>query len=145
MAASTEGWHETLHAESRRLPPSNRVFGFTLSSLLAILGIWALWEGSRAGAWELGGAAAFLIVTLVSPGLLAPLNRIWTLFGVLLQKIASPVAMAILFYGTVTPIGVLLRIFRRDPLRRRIDPAASTYWIARPPASAQKTTMKNQF
>ncbi len=56
----------------------------------------------------------------------------------------SPVILAVLFYGAITPLGLLSRVFGYDPLRRRIDPAAKSYWIDRPQDS-RKTSMKNQF
>lgn len=63
-------------------------------------------------------------------------------FGRLLSCVTNPVVTAVLYYGILTPAGLLLRAFGRDPLRRARDPAAATYWISReqPPGS-----MANQF
>ena len=94
--------------------------------------------------WWLGATAAFLVITLMGPGLLTPLNRAWGAIGRLLHAIVSPVVLAILFYGVITPIGLLSRLFGHDPLRRRIDRAAPSYWIERKPG-ASKSSMKNQF
>jgi len=103
------------------------------------------WRSGGVNLWLLGTAFAFLIATLAAPGLLTPLNRIWSAFGRRLHSIVSPVILAILFYGVITPIGLLSRLFGHDPLRRRIDPAAPSYWIDRPPPGAGKSSMKNQF
>ena len=143
MVVSTDGWHESLRAEDSTRLPSNRAFGFTLSGALFILGMWTLWRQGSAAIFELGGSAVFLAATVLRPRLLAPLNRVWSVFGAVLQRIASPIVMAILYYGVVTPIGLLLRVFGGDPLRLRIDPKLASYWIPR--SGNGTTSMKNQF
>ena len=37
--------------------------------------------------------------------------------------------MAVAYYIVVTPVGLVLRIFRDDPLTRKFDPEAKSYWI----------------
>ncbi len=53
--------------------------------------------------------------------------------------VVSHVVLALLYYLVLTPIGLLLKLCRHDPLARRFDPAAPTYWQQRdnpkPPAS----------
>ena len=144
MAAPTDGSHETFRALERSAGPSNRSFGFTFAGVFGVLCALASWRRGAVDLWLLGAAAAFLVVTLAAPGALGPLNRIWSAFGRVLHAVVSPIILAILFYGAITPIGLLSRLFGHDPLRRRIDPAAKTYWIERPPQT-RKTSMKNQF
>ena len=40
----------------------------------------------------------------------------------------SHLALAVVYYLVVTPIGLLMRLFGRDPMRRKFDPSATTYW-----------------
>ena len=56
-----------------------------------------------------------------------------------------PIVMRLLFFGVVTPIGVTLRLIGRDPLRRRRDPMASSYWIVRRPPGPSAVSMRCQF
>ena len=42
--------------------------------------------------------------------------------------------MAIVFYVVLTPVGLIFRAIGRDPLHRRFEPTASTYWVPREPA-----------
>ena len=74
---------------------------------------------------------AFLILALAAPKLLAPLNRAWMAFGRLLNRIVSPIVMALLFVVAVVPTGVALRLMGRDPLRLKFDKGATTYWQRR--------------
>jgi len=142
--APIDGSHETYRAYERSVDPSNRSFGFTFAGLFAIVCALSSWRNGAVDLWWLGASAAFLIVTLMGPALLTPLNRAWAAIGRLLHTIVSPVVLALLFYGAITPIGLLSRLFGHDPLRRRIDRAAPSYWIERK-RGASKSSMKNQF
>lgn len=86
-----------------------------------------------------------MVLTLVAPDYLAPLNRLWARFGALLHRIVSPVALAILFFIVVTPIALLMRILGKDPLRMRLDPNAKSYWIVRDPPGPKSESLKDQF
>ena len=79
------------------------------------------------------------------PKILSPLNRLWFRFGLLLHHIVNPVVMALLFFTTVTPMALIMRLLGKDPLRRKFDPEADSYWIPRQPAGPAPETMKNQF
>ena len=62
-----------------------------------------------------------------------------------LYKVVNPIAMGLVFYTTVVPIGLALRACGKDPLRLRRDPQAASYWIAREPPGPEPDTMKQQF
>jgi len=76
---------------------------------------------------------------------LRPLNRLWLRFGLLLHAVMNPLIMGLLFYGTVMPIGLLMRLFGKDPLNLKRDAQASSYWIMRTPPGPAPDTMSNQF
>jgi hypothetical protein len=52
--------------------------------------------------------------------------------------------MGLLFFGTIWPTGLIMRMRGRDLLRMRREPASDTYWIAREPGP-QPETMRDQF
>ncbi|MDX2150924.1 MAG: SxtJ family membrane protein, partial [Bryobacteraceae bacterium] len=74
---------------------------------------------------------------------LTPLNRLWAKFGLLLHRLVSPVILAILFYGCITPIGYLMRLTGKDPLRLRFESDRQSYWIARD--TDDISSFNNQF
>jgi len=45
--------------------------------------------------------------------------------------VVSHLVLAAVFYLLFTPIGVIMRLLGHDPLRRRADPSASSYWVPR--------------
>jgi hypothetical protein len=56
------------------------------------------------------------------------------------------IVMAILFFAVVTPVGLVMRMASRDPLRRRLDREASSYWLVRDTTrNERQTSMTRQF
>ncbi len=104
-----------------------------------------LLTGSTIKHWAIVTASAFLLVAVVYPKLLAPLNHLWFKFGLLLHKIVNPVVLAIMFFLVITPIGLLMRALGKDPLRLRLDKAATSYWIDRTPPGPSPDTLGDQF
>jgi len=102
-----------------------------------------VWSGGALPLAWFAVALLFLVPALVYPAALQPLNRAWTAFGMLLARITTPVILAVLFYGCFAPIGFLARLFGRDVLSLKRDPAAASYWIARDPTPPGG--MGNQF
>ncbi len=43
--------------------------------------------------------------------------------------VVSSVLMALVFYGIITPVGLVFRVLRRDPLNRRFDGNTGSYWV----------------
>ncbi len=122
-----------------------RGFGIVFAVVFAVVALWPLKDGGDIRLWAAIAAAAFLFLGLAFPKALKPLNLLWFRFGMLLYKFVNPVVMALLFFTTVMPIGLLMRLTGKDPLRLKPDPNAESYWIEREPAGPEPETMKNQF
>lgn len=121
--------HETFWRPDEAPVSSNRSFGLTFAAAFAVLGAISLWRGLERGVWELGLALGFLTVARLAPGMLGPLNRAWAWIGRALNRVVSLLLITVLFYGVVTPVGLAMRAFGKDPLRLRRDPQSSSYWI----------------
>jgi len=121
---------------------SDKSFGVVFSLVFFIVAIY-LWINSEGVyIWELVISILFLLLAYVRPVLLAPLNRLWFKFGMLLSSIVTPIVMAIIYIVVVIPTGVILRILGKDPLKQRLDRDLKSYWIEREDPVG---TMKNQF
>lgn len=137
--------HERLSADKEVKLGSDRSFGLVFTVVFAVIGAFPLIHGLPPRVWALGIAAGFLLVSLVRPRSLRPLNLLWFKFGLLLHGIVNPVIMGLLFFVTVTPMALALRLLGKDPLKRRLEPAATSYWIIRQPPGPAPESMKNQF
>ena len=71
---------------------------------------------------------------------LAAERRRWSIFGVF-----GALAMGVLFFCVLTPLGLVLRLAGRDPLRLHLDRRTPSYWIERASADGRQTSMKKQF
>lgn len=143
--AKESATHEDLRREHTIKTSSDRAFGFVFAAVFAVIGLWPLLGGDGVRVWALAVAVVFLAAGAVFPRVLAPLNRVWTKLGLVLHHVVNPLVMGLLFYFVVTPVGLLMRLFGKDPLRLRLEPQARSYWIERRPPGPAPETMKNQF
>ena len=137
--------HEDLSRNQHVEGSSDRAFGLVFTGVFFVIAVWPLFHGEALRWWASGLAAVFALAALVKPALLAGLNRLWIKLGVLLGKVVSPIALGILFYGVFTPLGALIRLTGKDPLRLKFDPDADSYWIPRKPPGPPPDSMTNQF
>ncbi|MBS0593678.1 MAG: hypothetical protein JSR84_09440 [Proteobacteria bacterium] len=137
--------HESYQRHEEVRGSSDRAFGFVFAGVFAIIGLLPLILGGRLRLWAVGLAIAFAAVALVMPQLLAPANRLWTRFGLLLHRVVSPLALGIMFFVAITPTGLLMRLFGKDPLRLRFERDRPSYWIDRVPPGPAPQSLKDQF
>lgn len=137
--------HEDLSREEHIEGSSDRSFGVVFTIVFVIIACWPLMFGGGLRWWAAAVAAAFALTALLKPTLLAGLNKAWLKFGLLLGKIVSPIALGVLFYLVFTPIGALMRLTGKDPLRLKRDGGAASYWVDRDPPGPPPGSMTNQF
>ena len=125
--------------------PSNRSFGLVFAAVFAIYAAYLAVHGNVM--WTASGAVAlvFAIAGLRHHAWLTPLNRIWMKVGLLIGMVVAPIALGILFFAVITPIGLLARSSGKDFLRIKRDPAKSSYWIDRTPPGPDAESMQRQF
>ena len=137
--------HEDFTRPEEIARSSDRSFGLVFTALFFLLGVWPVTHRAPMRPWALGLSAVLLILSLTRPTMLATLNHLWFTFGLLLQRIASPVVLGFLFFVVVTPLGVVMRCFAKNPLDLSFDHEVRTYWIERRPPGPASNTMGRQF
>ena len=137
--------HERLTEDHPITGSSDRSFGVVITVALTVVGLFPLLNGEPPRWWSFAVAGVMLVVTLVRAELLAPFNRVWFRFGLVLHRIVNPVIMAVIYFAVVTPTGLIMRAVGKDPLRLRRDPNAESYWIHRTPPGPEPESMTNQF
>lgn len=146
MSKPPSGTHETLQREEVVEGSSDRAFGFTFAVVFTIIGMWpVVWWWTMPIWWALGVAGVFLALALACPAVLAPLNKLWLRFGLLLHAVITPVVMGLIFFVAVTPTGLIMRALGKDMLRLKRDDKATSYWIHRTPPGPEPGSIRNQF
>lgn len=139
------GTHETFAGHAPVRAGSDRTFGLVFAAVFALIAILPMLHGRAPHVWALVIGMAFLATALTRPALLHPLNRLWFRFGILLHRLVTPVVLGVLFYLVLTPTAAVMRVFGKDPLQRRFDPEAESYWIRREPPGPAPESMVDQF
>lgn len=143
--AEKRAFHEDYGRKDEVVAGSERSFGFVFAAVFAVVGLLPLWDGGAVRVWALIVAGAFLAAALSAPRLLGPLNRLWFRFGVLLNRVVSPLILGLLFFTTITPTAIVMRLVGKDSLGLRFESGADSYWIERKPPGPEPETMRNQF
>ena len=119
---------------------NNISFGILFFIFFFIIGLYPLMSNGTIRIWSVLLSLVFIIITFVRPNLFTFLNKLWIQFGVILGKIISPIVMGLVFFFVVTPIGILVRILKKDVMG--LKRGASSYWINR---EDKLQSMKKQF
>ncbi|MEE2982480.1 MAG: SxtJ family membrane protein [Pseudomonadota bacterium] len=117
-----------------------RQFAFTMGAIIATLfGVllpW-LWNASYP-VWPWTLACLFATWGAAAPTSLRPVYRAWMRFGLLLNRIMTPVILGVVFYLVITPMAVLTRIRGRDMMARSFDAESKSYRLESTRSSVQK-------
>ena len=108
-----------------------RKFGLTVGGVfLALALLWWL-RHKPYYPWALAVGAPLIFFGLIRPGLLRWIYIAWMSAGLVLGFIVSTLLLTVFFYLVITPVGLLAKCFGKDFLNRKLEPAASSYWIPR--------------
>jgi hypothetical protein len=118
----------------------NITFGILFFVFFLIIGLYPLKSHGAIRIWAVLFSLVFIIITIIRPNLFTFLNKLWIKLGILLGKIISPIVMGLVFFFVVTPIGILVRVLKKDVMG--LKRGASSYWINR---EDKVQTMKKQF
>ena len=115
--------------------------GMLIVFFAIVAGIWKLRTGQTQGPAILVGVTS----TIGLLGLVAPQAIRWVYVGWMVAVfpigwVVSHLLLAAIYFGVIMPIGLILRVLGRDPMRKSFDRSASTYWITRPtePTDSQR-------
>lgn len=108
-----------------------RNFGLTTGAMIALIfGLffpWLLNVGFPLWPWLF--FAVLATVGLVAPASLRVVYRVWMRFGLMMSRVMTPLVLGIVFFGVLLPMGLIMRMFRDDPMARTIDDDAESYRV----------------
>jgi hypothetical protein len=109
-----------------------RKFGFIMGGMFALIfGLIFPWIGDKTKdtwpMWPFIVMAVFWVVALVAPQILRPVNDIWLKIGNVLGFINTRIILGLMFFVMIFPLGMLLKVFGKDSMNRKLDKDADTY------------------
>ncbi len=118
-----------------------RSFGIVFGIFFGLFGLYFFLNGSHFLSF-VGISLIFFIFSIIFPRYLKKPRALWLKFGDFISKVITPIILLFIFITLIVPTSIILKILRFDPLNKRIDKKAKTYWIERkiPPQS-----FDNQF
>ncbi len=121
---------------------TERNFGLVFAAVFIIISLYPLWFGKNIHLWACIVAFIFFFFAIFLPKALILPNKLWFKLGSFLGAIVSPIIMGMIFFLTVTPTGMIMRLFGKDILNQKIKKSVKSYWIKR---KENIGSMKNQF
>jgi hypothetical protein len=118
-----------------------RRFGFTVGPAFMLLAVVLAWrDRTLAAAVTAGLGAVLVLAALLVPGRLGPVFRAWMGLAHAISRVTTPIVLGVVFFAVITPLGLLRRLFGKNPISR--SRAAASYWVTR---RGPRGTMSNQF
>jgi hypothetical protein len=121
-----------------------RNFGLIWAFIFCIIALFPLLGSNKIALWALYVSGIFVLLSLLFPQIYQKtyFYQGWIKLGGFLGLINSKIIILFLFYAVFLPIGLILKIFKKDLLRKKLDKSASSYFIDR---NYSPQDMKNQF
>ena len=121
---------------------SEKSFGVVFSIVFLIVALYPLITSEGLRIWALVVSIIFFLLAFLAPKILVLPNKLWFKFGLLIGSIVAPIVMAFVYFVTVLPTGLIMRLLGKDLLKQKLDKNAKSYWVKR---SEPMGSMKNQF
>jgi len=126
-------------------PGPDRNFGLVFTAFFTLVGLYPLRHAQPIRPWALALAAAFLLAAALAPKILHVPNVLWFRLGLILGRFVNPIVISLIYLIAFVPTGLILRAIGKDPMRRKRDATATSYWIPRTPPGPDPESMKLQF
>jgi hypothetical protein len=121
-----------------------RQFGLLVGGIFLLMGLWPfVWRQEAIRMWAVVPGVIMGLAGLIVPGVLKHVYQGWMWLGHILGWVNTRIILGVLFYGIITPMGLVMKLSGRDPMRRGFEPDAQTYRVIRQPRPASH--MKNMF
>lgn len=121
-----------------------RNFGLLVGGVFGGIGLWPMVvRRDDPHVWAVALAVGLILPAVTIPRILAPVYRVWMKGADALGWVNTRLLLGLVFYGLVTPMGLVMRLWGRDPMGRRFERGAQSYRVLR--QSRPGSHMKRQF
>ena len=123
-----------------------RTFGLSLG-VVCLLWAGILWWRGQASAvpWLLAASPILILLGLVAPIALRPIHWVWMPVARGIARVLTWLVLTLAFYLVFAPFGIVMRMLGKDPLHRRFEPDAATYWETRNDGPFEADRLTKQY
>ncbi|MFH1664822.1 MAG: SxtJ family membrane protein [Candidatus Omnitrophota bacterium] len=122
-----------------------RQFGLVLGIVLSGIGFLHFRKDHMTvSSWLFGMGGVSLLAAVIRPCLLRAVYAVFSKVARIIGWVNTRIIIIFVYYLIVTPIGLIMRFFGKDPLPRKIDRRAESYWVKRDNAGVG-SHLKKQF
>jgi hypothetical protein len=119
-------------------------FSYIVGAIFLAIGLWPfVFGGELPRIWALAVGGLLVFSGIVLPRSLIPVHRAWMSLGHALGWVNTRIILGLVFFVMITPMGMIMRLFGKDPLSRHFISSAQSYRVTRVPREG--THMRNQF
>lgn len=122
---------------------TNKTFGLFFSFIILIIILFIYLNNNTINYYLSSLFLFLLIISLFYPTLLSLPNFLWFKFGLLINKILSPIILVLLYLIFFVPFGIIFKLFKIDILSQKINIKKNSYWVDR--QDAHKGDFKKQY
>ena len=108
--------HQIPELDRKGLREFALVTGGVIAGLFGLVLPWLFDLGWPRWPWMLAGV--LVAMGLIIPMALKPVYKVWMRFGMILNRITSPIIMGLVFFLVITPTGLVRRLLSADPMAR---------------------------
>ncbi|HDP34815.1 MAG TPA: hypothetical protein ENN29_06865 [Candidatus Hydrogenedentes bacterium] len=124
-----------------------RKFGLMMAAAIIVIGLirFALHGFAHFPVWFFVVAGAFACFGLLLPRALQPVFVVWIKFALVLNWLVTHLMLTVMYWLIIVPMGVVMRLFSEDPLKRKWLPKTDSYWEAPEEQPEEFERWRNQF
>lgn len=123
-----------------------RQFGIVLGLILGVFGGIHLLKGHvSAYPWFFGAGSISLVLGIFTPRFLGFPFIIFTKVAHAIGWFNTRVILIVVYFGILTPISLIMRLFGKDPLNRNVNENSKSYWIKKDKVIECKENLEKQF
>lgn len=121
-----------------------RLFGLIVGGVFSVIGLWpVVFRSEDPRLWAMVVGIALMVLGAVLPQSLKQIHYGWMKIGHVLGTINTRIILGIIYYGLVTPMGLVMRLMGKDSMHRALMQDATSYRVVRAPRPRHH--MRNQF
>lgn len=114
----------------KQLRQFGMILGGGLAMIFGLLIPWIKDSPLNLFSWPWIVCVILLLISFIAPAILRPVYKIWMAFGMVMGFINTRIILGLIFLAVFTPVALLLKLLRKDPMSRKLDGARKSYRVA---------------